>query len=69
MCLKGCQKDAQNRGNAKYVKYVKSVARNGIFGPKRFNIFNMSLVLGTLREKHLTLPLFREATFTKQGEW
>ena len=33
-----------------------------------FNIFNISPVSSIFRQKHLTFPLFRDPTFTKQGE-
>ena len=41
-----------------------------LFGgaPNTLNILNISLVLLVFDEKHLTLPLFREPIFTKQGK-
>ena len=63
------QKSAQNRGNVKYVKYVKCLGGN--FPPPKgqtFNIFNISPVLSIFRTKHLTFPLFREGRVTKQGK-
>ena len=59
----------KKRGNVKYVKYVKSVGRNGAFRPKKLNIFNISPVLSIFPEKkHLTFPLFREGGLTKQSK-
>ena len=47
------QKSAQNKGNVKYVKYVKCLGGNPpppSEGPT-FNIFNISRVLSVFREK------------------
>ena len=47
------------------------VKHKGVKGGGTFNIFNISPVLSTFRKKkkkHLTFPLFRESTFTKQGK-
>ena len=59
--------------NVKYVKYVKCLGENqgpkkAIFWGPTFNIFNISLVLSTFRQKHLTFPQFREPKVTKLGK-
>ena len=42
------QKSARNRGNVKYVKYVKCFGRNWAKNAQTFNIFNISPVLSIL---------------------
>ena len=42
------------------------IGKGGLGGTS--NIFNISPVLSIFRKKHLTFPLFRESTFTKQGK-
>ena len=54
-----------------YLTYLTFPGFGALFlgGPQnRFNIFNISPVLGTFRKKHLTFPLFREGGVTKQGK-
>ena len=62
------KKSARNRGNVKYVKYVKCFGRNWGKSTQTFNIFNISPVLSVFEKKHLTFPLFREHRVAKQGK-
>ena len=59
------QKSARNRGNVKYVKYFGT---NWAKNAQTFNIFNISLVLSILDQKHSTFPLFRGHVVAKQGK-
>ena len=56
------------QGKCKYAKYVKCLGPNRAQKGQKLNIFNISLVSSIFRQKHLTFPLFRDPTFTKQGK-